>query len=233
MIPFPMTLFGGTALPISIASSNLENIISTAGVTATFTAKPVGSGADRTILIAATLEDQASLITTITGITVGGTPATEVIELRRSVGSDTITAAIYALKLTAETGDVDIVVTASESSNSFALSYLILNGVQSITPTSSSSASIASGTSLASDATVSGQAGGITIGATAASIDGNSSTWGSSLTERADVATGGASTQHRHAVGYDLLPTGRAAATETVTFSNTSSGKTLVVASFR
>lgn len=223
----------GALLPIEISSSDLGNGDSIAGTTHTFSSVAVGSGGGRTIIVMATCEDFDAPTGTleINSVTIDGTSSVQQVHIAQFGGTD-FCAAIFSLDLTTETGNVDIVVGTSNSSDSAGMSFVILTGVQSSTATDTATGSVDPSTTLPSSTTLDGEIDGFAVGiATMINISSTFS-WGSSLTERVDVATGGAGVDHRHGGAYDLLPTGRSASTETVTLSS-SREAVLAVATFR
>ncbi len=225
-----LTGFGaGGGAPIAILLSDLGNINSTAGTSATFASVDVGTGADRTLIVMASAEDADTTTTTLTTCTVDGNSMTLSIEIH-SGGTPDMMTAIFIKKLSTETGSISIVVGASAECNSWGMSAIVVTGLNSVTPFDSESDNNP-GTSIAATG-FAGPVNGIAVGAVAVDSRSETLTWGSSLTERADLQTGGNSDDHRHGAAYDLLPAGRAAATETVAWSGTNNAA-LSVASFR
>lgn len=218
---------------ISIVSSDLGNGDSVAGTTHTFSGVNVGTGGGRTIIIGATCEDfnAPSHTLEIDSVTIDGNAAARQAHVSIVAGTD-FCAAIFSLVLTTEFGSVDIVVGTSNASDTAALSFIILNSLRSATATDTATGSVDPDSSVSTSTTLDGENGGIAFGVAAMKKIDETFTWGSSLTERADVASGGAGSDHRHGIAYDLLPSGRSASTETVTLSTSTEG-VLATATFR
>ncbi len=209
---------GGGGAPIAILLSDLGNINSTPGTSATFSSVAVGSGSGRTLIVLASVKDAGTTTPRLNSCTVDGNACTETVSKQVVDVDDVCDVAIYIKKLTTESGSVDIVLGVSAEVTSFGMSFIIVTGLQSITETDSATGSETNpSTSVATDTTLDGDSAGIAVGVAAHFSEGGAHTWASSLTERSDVSTGGSGGDHRHSTGYDLLPTGRVAATETVT----------------
>lgn len=212
-----LTGFGGGGDQIVILLSDLGNVNSTHGATATFASVAVGSSGGRTLIVMATIEDDAGSDTAeVNSCTVDGNACTRRVEVGQGASGGTAHAAVFTRALTTEIGNVDIVLGGNTTPDSWGMSFIIVTGMQSETPTDSA-VGISQTSPVTTSTTLDGISGGIAIGVAAHSSTATH-TWGSSLTERADVSTGGDPVpDHRHSVGYDLLPSGRSASTETVT----------------
>lgn len=217
----------GGRVPIEILSSDLGNG-AIGGSTHTFSSVAVGSGDRRTIIVMVTAEDDGTG-GVLNGCTVDGNSCNVVIEQAISA-TNTNMAAIYVLKLTTESGNVDIITSANQTMDDWGMSFIIVTNLRSETAIDTAGRGVESG-NLITTTTLQGINGGIAVGVAARGIQGtNIFTWGSLMTERVDFNVGGSGT-HQHGVGYNLLPTGRSATVETVT-GGTGRG-ILVTATFR
>lgn len=216
--------------PLAVLIEDFGNVSSTGGTSVTFSSVAVGSGGGRTIILLTTSEDSDSTSREVASVTVDGNATTKVTDILVPGTGASNHSAIWILDLTTETGNVDIVLTANVNCDSWGLSFLVVTGLQSTTASDAATGSAVS-TSVATSTTLDGPPGGIAVGV-ASHGNLNSHTWGSSMTERADLQTAGGASDHRHSMAYDLLPSGRSAATETVT-SGSSNRFALATASFR
>lgn len=218
--------------PIAFVVQNNGNTIRSSASSITFTNKPVGSGAGRTIIIMATTEDGTNNNAEITTCTVDGNSCTLRVEHGKSGGSFNDHTAIFTRRLTTENGDVDIVIGSNLSPDSWGLSYVVVSGMKSEVPTDSAVGD-RTFSPVVTSTTLEGLSGGIAVGVTAVAAFGSTMGWGSSMTEHSDVGSGGIDIDHRHSNGYDLLPTGRSASTESVTASGSPVRLAISTACFR
>jgi hypothetical protein len=234
----PLARMWGGVAPIEIIAEDVGNAV-TGVSTANFTLIAVGAeAAGKTLICALTHSSNTSAAVTITSVTVdpGGAaiPMTRVAEGLATDETETHRAAIYVADISAIAGaTVTIRVISTGTAEGFGLDAVSLRHLRSLTPTSLSQHQQASGAAITTDAVVSGLAGGFVIGCALNDITGNPATW-SSLTEQDQSNTGGSGRDHARTSAWDLLPNGRAAATETVTWSTgTSDTSAIAVAAFR
>jgi len=227
---------GGGGPPIEFLVETTGLVSGTTSTFKTWTQQPFGSGADRTIIAMVTAESPSDSTDDIISVRVDPSGVdfflTKQVQVSNTANGDAEVAGIWSGVLPAGiSGNAAIRVTANSNMDSWGLSYVVVNGALSAAARDTASGT-ADSTSVATSTTLDGQAGGLAVGVAIHASDPNAYTWGSNLTERVDVATGGGGPDHRHGVGYDLLPTGRAAAVETVSASN-SAAIALVAATFR
>lgn len=184
----------------------------TSSSVATFTNFDIGTAAaDRLVVVAITTEENA----TITGCTIGGNSATQLINQTNTASNPDLNAAIFALPV-ASGGTATITVTLSANDAAVGISVYALYGAES-TPTDSDFATN-NGTSISlSTVTIPTDGFGIFLSITGAHLQ--ATTW-TNATENSDANAGG---EHRHSAASTST-----AGTPTVT-SDGNNGDNLIV----
>jgi hypothetical protein len=232
-------MWGGGAPPIAILATDAGNVINNETTPTDLVVAIGGAEAGRHLIALVTnaTNDGTSGSGIVTAITVD--PAGAAIAMQKAIardqnaGGETNEAGIWIADISAIAGtSVTVrIAYATAETHSLGLSTIAITRPRSAIPTSSGSGGIDSGTTTPTGTAVSGAPGGLIVAA-AMSDDRLGAGW-SGLTERADLQTGGGSHDHQHVAAWDLLPDGRAAAVETVTWAGTGGAKALAVAAFR
>lgn len=196
----------------------------------------VGAQESGKILICAISHASDSASISITAITAdqGGQNIimTEVVK-ESANSSDTNDAMIYIADISAVTAStITIRCNATGTKSSWGLSSESYRNLISQIPTDTGTDTESTG-NLVTTTTLDGQRGGVIVGCAMSDRRGNQSAIWGSLTEKADLQTGGGGHDHTHTAAFDLLPSGRSAATESVTWQTADARTCVVVAAFR
>jgi hypothetical protein len=225
--------FGGSGsnYPVSIAATitgDSDSVDSTPS--RTHTALDVGAGYSKKFIVGCiTLNDNAAA-RTLSTFQLGGVNLSTIVTNTNNDGAEYLRTIIFGGDISSLSGSQSWTVTASGDVNSSAISAAVLHDLNSLTPLDSDTDMDGPGgvtdelfLSLNGDAdgfAIYG-AGNVLRIATASFSDS---------TERADVDTGGGSSDHRHAVGWDL---GAGYFDQQISWSSSGEAQSGVAASFR
>ncbi len=200
--------------PIKIVGSVAGNVFSTDQSTHALGNIDVGSASgDKNIILGITWSDDGTK--TITAFTVGGVSLTEKATVN-SGGAERVGSAIWAGDISSINGSQAISVTFNAATKSSGVSGVVVTSQQSLTPTMSDTDSNTSSAQL-TITSLAAPIGGIVFACANTASRTGGATYGS-LTERADLQSGGGSVDHRHSAAWDLGK--RTAANETVDHSS-------------
>lgn len=178
--------------------------------TYTFASQNFGAAASDRYIIVTIMARKSGASTTITGVTIGGVTATEVVQRTNNVTNSDIAGIFIAAVPTGTSGDV--VVTLGATMVRCAIGLYATTGLSSATPYDSDS-SVASPPSVSLDVPVNGFiiGAGLTAASTTATLTGITEDYDSTL-----------ETFVTFAGGHDEVPAGEAGRTTTISFgSNT------------
>ncbi len=216
---------GGGGGPLTIVGTIAGDVSTTPGTTHNMGSMDVGvSNGGKKCLLGITTEDDAAH--DVTAVTIGGVSLSQVRDTGTSSG-EYVRAEIWGGGISSINGSSAIVITTDNTVSSVAVSGVARHNLNSLTEQDGANHS---GTGTVRTLTaLSGPAGGIVFAIAVTSARTDTAAW-SSMTERADLQTGGGSDDHRHTSAWDLGD--RASADETITFS-TSTTQASSGASFR
>lgn len=204
----------GAEAPVSIVGNIAGAVSTVSGTTHNMGSFDVGvSNGGKKCILAITTKDGSNHL--ISSVTLGGVSMTEIVTRQQSTGPDFMNGAIWAADISSKSGSQAIVVTMAGTTDDVGVSGVSVHDMKSLTPADTAT-NIDSGTPTIDLLSLSGPADGIVI-ACAASDDRTLTASWSSMTEKADLQTGGSSSDHRHTAAWDLGF--RASSTETITFS--------------
>lgn len=218
MFPFPVVTTVIEAAVVTYVSTATDT---SNGAIYTFTGQNIGTpAADRYLVVEV---GGSGGTTTLSGVTVGGTPMTIHVQSNNATGCSAICGLLYPSGSTA-----DIVVTFSGSKNRAGIGVHTLNKLQSTTPVHTNSAFDSTNADVST--TINYQEGGAVIGAAwVVAANGQSWTW-TNLTEDFDstVESNDVGTAANKATTSTV-----SGETITATLSTTGKNKILAVASWR
>lgn len=211
--------------PITIEGTLIGGVSTTGGTTHSVGNIDVGaSNAGKRAIVLATVSRGGTY--TIDDVTVGGVSLAQQVQIVTTTGDD-LRSEIWAGAIGSLSGSQAVEIVTNISTDSAGASGVAVHNMQSDTPIDSATDEV-DGT-VATLAALEGPGGGIVVGVAAHEADGVSASW-SSMSERADVPSGGGASDHRHTAAWDLGP--RASANEVITWSG-SDPNSAAAASFR
>lgn len=180
--PGAATVGGSTAVLTYIGNANLVSVTATP----TFTSQAIGTAAaDRVVIVCAQSATNAVGAQTISGITIGGVSATQIIQNNTSISGFGFVAGCYYLLVTTGTTST-IIVTYSTAQSRGAIAVYNLNGTSGVGTAFSTNSAVNAGVT---STTVNTQSGGAILGWEAHGTVGGNSTWTGSTLGAPDVNT--------------------------------------------
>ena len=211
-------------LPIVIIGSVAGNVSSVDGTTHSVGNIDVGPGGSKNVIMGITWNDGA--VVALSSMTVGGVGLTIVAQVNNAGGSKT-GSAICVGDISSINGSQAISCTFAAAVDSCGASGVSITGLQSLTETMVDT-DFQDGGASPVITNLAAEINGIAFAVCANNADTVTASW-SSLTEKADIATGSGGGNHRHTSAWDLGE--RSAANETITWTD-SDKRTAVGAGF-
>lgn len=218
-------------LPVSIAATITGDSDSTGSSTSrTHTALDVGTSYDNKKIIGVITLNDNTAARALSTFQLGGVNLTSAVSINNNDGVEYLSAILFTGDISSLSGSQSWTVTADGNVNSSCISAAVVHDCDSLTALDTATATDGPGglTDELSLTLTGGDADGFAIAGGGNVLRTATATF-ATLTERADADTGGGSSDHRHATGWDL----GAGGSETITWSSTGEAQAGVGALFR